>query len=100
MRETGKYGYKAKLMLKLYARFPGCEIIPLDPNSIFQGIPDLLILHHNRWAMLEVKKAPNAKRQPNQPYWVEFYNKMAFAAFVYPENEEEVLDALQRALSA
>lgn len=100
MRETGRAGYKAKLVVELNARFPGCEIISLDPAYTFQGIPDLLILFRDRWAMLEVKKASNAKRQPNQPYYVDYFDRMSFCAFIYPENEEEVLDALQQALSS
>lgn len=97
MRETGRAGYKAQLIKELEIRFPGCMIIPLDPNSIFQGVPDLLILFGTRWAMLEVKKATKAKRQPNQPYWVDHFDEMSFAAFIYPENEGEILDALQQA---
>lgn len=97
MRETGRTGYKTRLIKELEFRFPGCMIIPLDPNAIFQGVPDLLILYRTRWAMLEVKKASNARRQPNQPYWVDFFDEMSFAAFISPENEGEILDALQQA---
>lgn len=77
--------------------FPGCFIFKLDPNEI-QGIPDLLILHNNKWAILEVKRSANASHRPNQDYYVEVLNKMSFASFIYPENKEEVLHALQHAL--
>lgn len=79
--------------------FPGCLILKNDPNYI-QGIPDLLILHNNNWAMLEVKKVSHSKHRPNQDYYVEELNKMSFAAFVYPENREEVLNELRITLRA
>lgn len=88
--------YQAKLINRLKERFPGCYILKNDTEYI-QGIPDLLILWHDRWAMLEVKGFRTAKEQPNQKYYVDDLNHMSFAAFIYPENEEEVLDELQQA---
>lgn len=99
MRETGRTGFKAWLIKELEHRFPGCIIIPMDPNTTFQGISDLLMLHGSGWAMLEVKAHKNAKRQPNQPYYVDLFDSMSFGAFVYPENAEDVLDALQQAFA-
>lgn len=98
-RETGKEGYKAKLVVKLNKIFPGCLIIRNDPADTHQGIPDLTILFNDRWAMLEVKAAEDSKQQPNQEYYVDKYNGFSFASFIYPENEEEVLNALKSALS-
>ena len=77
--------------------FPGCIITHLDPNEI-QGIPDILILYEDRWAVLEGKDYADAKHQPNQDYYVDRMNNMSFAAFIYPENKEEVLYELQQAL--
>lgn len=100
VRETGRLGFKAHLVKEIARRFPDCVIFNQDPNATHQGIPDLLILHGARWAMLETKGATKAKREPNQEYWVDAYNNMAFAAFISPENEGEILDALQQALTA
>jgi hypothetical protein len=49
--------------------------------------------------MLEVKKSEHESFQPNQVYYLELLNDMSFAAVIYPSNEEEVLLALQHALS-
>jgi hypothetical protein len=88
--------YQAKLIKKLECRFPGCFILKMDPDYQ-QGILDLIILHNDRWGTLEVKASANANVQPNQKFYVEKLNTMSFAAFIYPENEEEVLNALQQA---
>ena len=69
----------------------------MDPDYQ-QGILDLLVLYNDKWASLEVKRSADADVQPNQEYYVHELNEMSFAAFIYPENEEEVLNALQQAL--
>ena len=97
MRETGCTGFKARLIKELEYRFPGCIVFNLDPLTIHQGVPDLLILYKTNWAMLETKGAANSRRRPNQEFYVNFYNELAFASFIYPENEEEVLNDLQHA---
>jgi hypothetical protein len=91
--------YQAKVIKKLKLIFPGCSIMKTD-SSYRQGFPDLLILWHKNWASLEVKISPDADRQPNQDYYVERLNDMSFAAYIYPENEEEVLNALQQAFES
>lgn len=91
--------YQAKLIRKLKRRFPGCEILKNDPNYR-QGILDLTLFVGPCWAMLEVKAHANASERPNQAYYVERLNNMSFAAFIFPENEEEVLTALQEAFSS
>lgn len=89
--------YQASLIRKLKRMFHGCVILKND-SSYLQGCPDLLILFVDRWAMLEVKADVTSPSQPNQQYWVDNLNDMSFAAFIYPQNEKEVLDALQQAL--
>lgn len=86
--------YQAKLIKQLLKMFPGCVILKNDP-SYMQGIPDLIILFNDKWAMLEVKASANAAVQPNQEYYIQRFKLMSFGSFIYPENEKEVLDALQ-----
>ncbi len=87
--------YQAELIKVLRLRFPGCVILKNDSNYM-QGIPDLLLLWNDRWALLEAKASMKSRVQPNQQYYVDMLNEMSFAAFISPENEEEVLDEIQR----
>lgn len=89
--------YQAGLRKRIEDRLPGSLIIKNDPN-LRQGISDLLILFGRRWAALEVKASRNAPSRPNQGYYVDLLNEMSFAAVIYPENEEEILNELERAL--
>ncbi len=89
--------YQAKLIRKLKLLFPGCIILKNDPEY-FQGIPDLSIFYNDCWAMLEVKRDEKATHRPNQDFWINYINQMSYAAYIYPENEEAVIDDLQRAL--
>lgn len=88
--------YQSNLIKKLKRLFPGCVIIRTDPGYQ-QGSTDLILLFRQFWAALEVKASAKARDRPNQKYFVKQLNGMSFAAFVYPENEAEVLDALQQA---
>lgn len=93
MREST---YQRSLIRKIEYLFPGCQVIINDAQRK-QGIPDLLILFNEQWAMLEVKASSDARERPNQDYYINQYNEMSFAAFIHPENEEQVLDELQSA---
>jgi hypothetical protein len=73
-------------------------VILKNDSSYQQGIPDLLILHPNGWAVLEVKKSLNEPYQPNQEYYIDLLNDWSFAAMVCPENKEDILDDLYKAL--
>ena len=90
-------GFQDKLREELKDLFPGCMIFKMDQ---IQGIPDLLILYKNKWASLENKKSANAKRQPNQEYYVGKMNEMSFSRFICPENKEEVLNELQQTFNS
>lgn len=86
--------FQANLIKELKGTFPECIVMKSDAGYI-QGVPDLLVLHKNKWASLEVKKDANAKRQPNQEYYVGKMNEMSFSRFIYPENKDAVLDELR-----
>lgn len=89
--------YQTKLIKRIKSQFDGCVVLKNDPNYI-QGVPDLIILCDGRWAALEVKVSAKSKKQPNQEYYVDKMNDMSYAAFIYPENEEEIFHGLQQAL--
>ena len=86
--------FQASLIKELEDRFPGCIVMKNDPNYI-QGIPDLLVLYGDKWAALECKRSAKEKPRPNQPYYVKTMNDMSYASFIFPENKEEVLNAIQ-----
>lgn len=90
--------FKTNLVRELKERFPGCIVLHIDPTEI-QGMPDLLVLYRDRWAALEGKRTANAPHRPNQDYYVNLMNQMSYAAFIYPENKEEILNDLQRSFA-
>lgn len=89
--------FQANLIKDIKNRIPGCIVMKND-SSYIQGIPDLLVLHNDKWAALECKKNSRASKRPNQEYYVNKMDNMSFARFVCPENREEVLNDLQSAL--
>lgn len=90
--------YQSELIKKITTLFPKSMVLKNDPNYI-QGVPDLLVLCDERWAMLEVKASAKASYRPNQEYYIEKLEYMGFARFVYPENEEEVIRDLNQYFS-
>ena len=91
--------FQKELIDELKELFPGCVVLKND-SSYIQGFPDLTILFNNKWAVLEVKRTSNAKKQPNQEHYVLQLDAMSFSRFVYPENKEEVLRELQLAFES
>lgn len=85
--------FQASLIKEIEELFPGCIVTKITTR---QGLPDLLILYNDKWAMLECKRSEAASRQPNQEYYVGRLNEMSFSRFIFPENKSEVLDELQQ----
>lgn len=94
MKEESKF--QSALIKELKKIFPGCMVLKND-SSYYQGIPDLLVLFEDKWAMLECKRSSTASHRPNQDYYIEKFGKMSYASFISPENKEEVLNELQQA---
>lgn len=90
--------YQAKLKQKILERLPGAMVLKNDPSGI-RGIPDLTVLYKDRWAALETKREEEeAGKRKNQRYYVSKMNEMSFARFIFPENEEDVLNEMEQAL--
>ena len=89
--------YQSELIKRIKHMLPGCVILKND-SGYLQGFPDLLILYGERWAALEVKRSRQASLRPNQMYYIETLGQMGYAAFIYPENEKEVLYEVQQTL--
>jgi hypothetical protein len=90
--------FQTQLIKEIKRMIPGCVVLKNDA-SYLQGVPDLLVLYRNRWAMLEVKASEDAHVGPNQLYYIDMFGSMSFSAFIYPENKKEILDDLQHALT-
>lgn len=93
MKRENKFQHE--LIQTIRNRWPGSVVLKNDANYT-QGIPDLLVLYENQWAMLECKRSENEPHQPNQDYYVSKLNGMSYARFICPENSVEVLDELDR----
>lgn len=91
--------FKTKLIKEIKVRLPGSFVFHLDPSER-QGVPDLIVLYRNKWAVLEGKKSSKATHRPNQDIYVRLFDDMSFARIIFPENAKEVLDEMERALSA
>lgn len=85
--------FQKEFIDKVKNRYPGSIALKND-SSYIQGFPDWTILYKDKWAVLEMKKERGARKQPNQEYYVEKLNDMSFSRFVFPENEDEVLEDL------
>lgn len=86
--------FQARVIHELEELFPGCIVLKND-SGYLQGIPDILVLYKDKWAMLECKKSEREHRQPNQEYYVDLLDSMSFSRFIYPENKEQVFYELQ-----
>lgn len=86
--------FKKQFQSKLEERTKGIDLDFFNWQGS-RSRPDMIILGTNVWATLEFKRSKNASAQPNQDYHIDRLAKKGYARFVYPENEEEVLDDLE-----
>ena len=91
--------FQKELMDEIRAEYPGCVILKND-SSYMQGFPDWTILYKDKWVVLEAKRSKNAKKQPNQDYYVNQLDGMSLSRFVYPENKEEVMNDIRKAFKS
>lgn len=84
--------FKRRVKIRIKSLIPECFMHEMKAGA--SGVPDTLILYGERWALLEFKNSSTAHHQPNQDYYVNYFNSMGFSAFIYPENEDEVIDKL------
>lgn len=92
---------QAGIRKDILKRLPGSLVTKTD-SSQYQGMPDLLVIWEDQWAILEVKRsAPTSSDyQPNQEWYIDKLNEMSFSSVIYPENQEEVLNELQQTFEA
>lgn len=97
MRENEYQAYIIRLIKVL---LPDAIVLKNDPNYI-QGMLDLSVIRAGRIVLLEVKASEKSKERPNQRYYHDLFNNSGTPAyFIYPENEQEVLIALQQSLAS
>ena len=89
--------FERHVIKKLEYLFPGAITLKVYPNYI-QGFPDRLMLFENTWGAFEFKRTKHSHRQPNQSYYIDYLNKMSYASFIYPENEEVFFNEIQSTL--
>ena len=74
--------FQANTIKKLKVMFPGAIITKLDASYIL-GIPEVLILWGQRWAVFEFKKYVHATKRQNPDSYVDRMNTMSFARVIY-----------------
>ena len=90
--------FQQKLIEDLERIYPNRMDTTITKFEDIPGYPDILILHRDKWAMLECKKESASSKRPNQDFYINKLNNMSFARFIHPENKQEVLNELQSAL--
>jgi hypothetical protein len=88
--------YQTEIVKRIEDFFPGCIVLKND-EQYRPGFPDLTVLWKDQYAVLEVKRSAKEPFQPNQLHYLQYIamEMGSFSEVICPENEEEVLDALQ-----
>lgn len=85
--------FQSDLIKQIKKDLPGSLVLKND-SGYLQGIPDLVVMHGNKYALLEVKKSPDEPHQPNQDYYIDKAKQESFGKFIFPENKEEILSEM------
>ena len=96
---TPEGGFKKNLIDRIEKEYPDCIVTKLE-TDYKEGLPDVIVLYKDRWATLETKKnkaevTKPRKNKMQQDYYVATMDEMSFSRYVYPENQEEVLNELR-----
>lgn len=98
---TKESSYQKKLIKRLKDEFPDCEILKNDAGYK-KNIPDLTIFWKEHYALLEVKRSQKDYEQSkkedgrlNQEWYVNKFNNWSFSSFIFPENEDEVIERMK-----
>lgn len=87
--------YQADLIKKLNKEYGETNVIKI-PGSVRQGIADIEVTCGCKYARLEAKAYKDAAHQPLQDYYIDLINSQgAFGRFIYPENEDKVLEEMK-----
>lgn len=87
--------FQTKFIAKLRGRFPEADIVKNDPNYL-QGFPDWSIFYEEQYAILEIKRSENEPYRPNQKVYLSKFKETSFRRTVFPENENEILEELEK----
>lgn len=94
--------FQHRLIKELEVMFPECVVLKND-SGYKKNIPDLSVFYNDHYAFLEVKRSYrdyiSSRGEPgrkNQEWYVNKFDAWSFAAFIYPENKDEVLKRLER----
>lgn len=90
--------FQADLIKEIKEMFPGAIVLKNDSGAQ-QGIPDLTVFWYSRYAILEVKRSWNEPYRPNQEWFLEKFGGWTFTATIFPENKDEILEALEQDFS-
>ena len=85
--------FQSDLIKQIKKELPGSLVLKND-SGYLQGIPDLVVMHGEKYALLEVKKSSSEPHQPNQDYYIEKAQKESFGGFIFPENKKQILSEM------
>ena len=91
--------YQKRLVKKIRKMFPMCYLFVKEAKAI-RGIPDLILTVNGRFIGLEVKRCESESKHRTgrtvlQRHNINKINRAGgYACFIYPENEEEVIEAI------